>query len=250
MSNRLMMSVAAAALIAGSGFVYAQGAGSAGSTSGGSTAQQSGSSGGSTAQQGGSSGGSTAQQSGPSGMKASQSEQKGAGSGQHAEEKDKMGQKSKSMSSDEKSGASKDMKAEGQKDRSGTMNAEGQKDRSGNMNAEGQKDRSGTMNAEGQRDRSSTSTTGQAGAGGARISVEQRTRITNIIRQQHVQPLTNVNFEIRTGARVPRDVRFHPLPQEIVTIYPQWRGYEYVLVKEQIVVIDPKTLEIVDVIDV
>jgi hypothetical protein len=197
-------------------------------------------------------------------MKASQSEQKGAGSGQHAEEKDKMGQKSKSMSSDEKSGASKDMKAEGQKDRSGTMNAEGQKDRngrmnaegqkdrSGNMNAEGQKDRSGTMNAEGQRDRSSTSTstTGQAGAGGARISVEQRTRITNIIRQQHVQPLTNVNFEIRTGARVPRDVRFHPLPQEIVTIYPQWRGYEYVLVKEQIVVIDPKTLEIVDVIDV
>ena len=159
-----------------------------------------------------------------------------------------MGQKSKSMSSDEKSGTSKDMKAEGQKDRNSNMNAEGQKDRSGNMNAEGQKDRGSNMNAEGQRDRNST--TGQAGAGGARISGEQRTRITSIIRQQHVQPLTSVNFEIRTGARVPRDVRFHALPQEIVTIYPQWRGYEYVLVKEQIVVIDPKTLEIVDVIDV
>jgi hypothetical protein len=123
------------------------------------------------------------------------------------------------------------MKGEGQKDR---MNAEGQKDR-GNMNAEGQKDRNGT-------------TTGQVG-GSAKLSTEQRTKITSVIRSQHVQPLTNVNFEIRAGARVPRDVRFHPLPQEIVTIYPQWRGYEYVLVGSQILVINPRTLEIVDIIE-
>jgi len=34
-----------------------------------------------------------------------------------------------------------------------------------------------------------------------------------------------------------------------VTIYPEWRGYEFVLVNEQIVVVDPRTLEIVAVID-
>ena len=45
MSNRFMMSVAAAALIAGTGFAYAQGTGTSPSSSGGSTVQQSGSGG-------------------------------------------------------------------------------------------------------------------------------------------------------------------------------------------------------------
>jgi hypothetical protein len=36
---------------------------------------------------------------------------------------------------------------------------------------------------------------------------------------------------------------------EIVTLYPQWRGYEFILVRDQILVIDPRTGEIVDVID-
>ena len=52
------------------------------------------------------------------------------------------------------------------------------------------------------------------------------------------------------GVRVPRTVSFHPLPRDIVTIYPEWRGYEYFLVNNQIVVVNPRTLEIVDVIDV
>ena len=43
---------------------------------------------------------------------------------------------------------------------------------------------------------------------------------------------------------------FHALPREVVTIYPQWRGYEYFLVNNQIIVVNPRTLEIVDVIDV
>ena len=90
-------------------------------------------------------------------------------------------------------------------------------------------------------------TIGQAGAG-AKLSTEQRTRITTVIRDQHVAPVTNVNFAISVGTRVPRDVGFHPLPAEIVSIYPEWRGYEFFLVRDQIVVVDPRTLEIVAVL--
>jgi hypothetical protein len=64
-----------------------------------------------------------------------------------------------------------------------------------------------------------------------------------------VRPATNVNFSISVGARVPRNVGFHPLPAEIITIYPEWRGYEFFLVGNQIIVVNPRTLEIVDVID-
>ena len=80
---------------------------------------------------------------------------------------------------------------------------------------------------------------GQAGAG-AKLSTEQRTKITTVIKGQHVRPVTNVNFSISVGTRVPRDVSFHPLPAEIVTVYPEWRGYEFILVRDQIVVSIPK----------
>ena len=94
----------------------------------------------------------------------------------------------------------------------------------------------------------SQTTVGQAGAG-AKLSTEQRTKITSVIREQHVAPVNNVNFSISVGTRVPREVSFHPLPAEIVTIYPDWRGYEFFLVRNQIVVVNPRTLEIVAVLE-
>jgi len=117
------------------------------------------------------------------------------------------------------------------------------------MKAEGREDRSGTMNAEtkGSEGKSQT-TVGQAGAG-AKLSTEQRTRITTVIRDQHVTPVEHVNFSISVGTRVPHDVRFYPLPTEVVTIYPEWRGYEFILVGDQVVVVDPRTFEIVAVIE-
>jgi hypothetical protein len=94
----------------------------------------------------------------------------------------------------------------------------------------------------------STTTTGQAGAG-AKLSTEQRTQITSVIKEQRVSPVTNVNFSISVGTRVPRDVTFHALPSRVVTIYPEWRSYKYILVREQIVIVDPNTYEIVAVLE-
>jgi hypothetical protein len=136
------------------------------------------------------------------------------------------------------------MKAEGREDRTGNTKAEGREER-GNMKAEGREDRNG-MKAEGREGRSET--VGQAGAG-SKLTTEQRTRITTVIRDQHIAPVSNVNFAISVGTRVPRDIGFHPLPAEIVTIYPEWRGYEFFLVRNEIVVVDPRTLEIVAVLE-
>lgn len=91
-------------------------------------------------------------------------------------------------------------------------------------------------------------TTGQAGAG-AKLSSEQRTTIRTSITKQNIKPATNINFSINVGTRVPRTVGFHPLPAEVVTIYPDWRGYEFFLVNDQIVVVNPRTLEIVAVLE-
>jgi hypothetical protein len=144
------------------------------------------------------------------------------------------------------------MKAEGREDRGGNKNAESREGRNGNMKAEGREDRDHNRNAESREGRSSESrsqtTTGQAGAG-AKLSTEQRTKITSVIKEQHVRPVDHVNFSVSIGTRVPRDVGFHPLPSNIVTIYPEWRGYEFFLVRDQIVIVDPRTLEIVAVLE-
>ncbi len=283
MTNRFMISVAAAALIAGTGFANAQGTGtSREAPSAGSTVQQS-----APSEHGNSAAPSNrnaAEPRGPSsGMKATQSEEKspGAAKNQRTEDQGMQGQKSKSMSSEsEGAKGGKDMKAEGREGRKDMkaegreggkdMKAEGHEGRKDmkaegreggkDMKAEGREGRPGNTNAEtkgGVDSKSQTTTqsqtnqsqtTGQAG-GGAKLSTEQRTKITTVIKEQHVQPVTNVNFSISVGTRVPRGsgVTFHPLPAEIVTVYPQWRGYEYILVRDQILVIDPRTGEIVDV---
>jgi hypothetical protein len=100
----------------------------------------------------------------------------------------------------------------------------------------------------GDSNRKSTTTTGQAGSG-AKLSTEQRSKITTVIRNERVQPVTNVNFSIAVGTRVPRTVNFYPLPTAIVEIYPAWGGYQFFLVRNEIVVVDPHTLEIVAVLD-
>jgi Protein of unknown function (DUF1236) len=93
-----------------------------------------------------------------------------------------------------------------------------------------------------------TQTTGQGAAGAAHLSTEQRTKITSVIKQQKVEPV-HANFDVRVGVRVPESVRFHPLPREVVTIYPEWRGFDYILVGEQIIVINPRTHEIVAILE-
>ena len=81
------------------------------------------------------------------------------------------------------------------------------------------------------------------------LSTEQKTKVRTVIREKvKAQPLTNVNFSISVGTRVPREVRYYPLPAEIVQIYPAWSGYHFILVNDQIVIIEPSSFEIVAII--
>jgi hypothetical protein len=244
-----MMSVAAAALIAGTGFANAQGTGmSREAPSAGSAAQQSAPS----SDRGGTSAAPTnrdaAEPTAPSsGTKATQSDQKSPGAGKNQRAQDDMkagGTKGEKSAQDNMKG---EMKGEKSKSMSSETNERGPAGKDKDMKAEG---RNGNMNAEtkGAAESRSPQTTGQAGAG-AKLSSEQRTRITTVIRDQHVQPITNANFSISIGTRVPREVSFRPLPAEVVTVYPEWRGYEFFLIRDQIVVVNPRTMEIVAVLD-
>jgi hypothetical protein len=62
--------------------------------------------------------------------------------------------------------------------------------------------------------------------------------------------VTNVNFDIRIGTVVPRTVRVAPVPVTLVEIEPRWRGYMYFVYSDEIIIVEPRTLKIVAVLEV
>jgi Protein of unknown function (DUF1236) len=96
--------------------------------------------------------------------------------------------------------------------------------------------------------KSAEETNHSATAGSAKLSTEQRTKIAAVVLQHKVEP-AQLNIPVRVGTRVPDSVRFYPLPQEVFVIYPEWRGYDYILVGDEIVVMDPRTHEIVAILE-
>jgi len=242
MTNRFLISVAAAALIAGTGFANAQGTMGRDAGSAGSAAQQSAPS---SDRGGASSGGAMQRDSGgSSGMKGAESGMKGE-SGMKADSTDKaepgskaaqdgnrmQGEKSKSMHSEDSpkdsAKGSKEMKAEGRDSKTGDTHTKGAASTD-----------------------SKSQTTGNAATSATSAPpAEKRTQIVSAIRSEKIQETTNVNFNISVGAVVPTTVRFHPLPPRIVEIYPEWRGYQVILVNGRYVIVRPQTHEIVYIIE-
>jgi hypothetical protein len=91
---------------------------------------------------------------------------------------------------------------------------------------------------------------GASGSASVNLSTEQKTKIHSIIVADRSAPrVERVDFQVNIGVVVPRTVKLARLPSTIITIEPSWRGYEYFLVGDQIVVVDPATFRIVAVLD-
>ena len=88
-----------------------------------------------------------------------------------------------------------------------------------------------------------------SGGANVQLSQDQRTKIKDVVvRDRNVARADDVNFNIRVGVAVPRTVHVAALPAEVVTIVPEYRGFEYVVVGDQLLIIDPNTLEIVAIL--
>jgi hypothetical protein len=242
MTNRFMMSVAAAALIAGAGFAHAQGTG---------TSREAPSAGGAVQQSAPSSAAPSSatpmNRSDDSKMNRSEDSSKPAAKTTQSDEK-MQPQGSKSQR------AQDDLKAGTKPEKSAQDNMKGEKSKSMSSDTSDKGAASKDMKAEGQQkgaaDSKSQTTTGNAATSAtAAPPPEKRTQIVSAIKSERIEETTNVNFELNIGARVPTSVRFYPLPPRIVEIYPEWRGYEVIRVHGRYVIVRPQTHEIVYIIE-
>ncbi|HTE75161.1 MAG TPA: DUF1236 domain-containing protein [Xanthobacteraceae bacterium] len=97
----------------------------------------------------------------------------------------------------------------------------------------------------------SSTSVGSSGTRGSsvQLSENQRSQIKTIIGRERGPRLgSNVNFDVSVGTRIPRSVHIVVLPEEIVLLIPEYRGYDYFLIGDEIVIVDPRTLEIVAII--
>lgn len=213
MRSRLLISVSAAALIAGAGLATAQ---DKGGPSGGS----------------GSNPAAAPQTTSPAQQSAPPASNGGSEMQQRQEAPPVRAQQ------DNNRGEQKQQRAQDQREQR-QERAQDQRDWRDNQAQDSKSDKKG-----------SSATTGQgAGGASANLTTEQRSKISTNIRKTNVKRETNVNFNISVGTAIPRTVTLHPLPATVIEVYPQWRGYRFVLVEDEIVIIEPGSYRIVAVID-
>jgi Protein of unknown function (DUF1236) len=83
------------------------------------------------------------------------------------------------------------------------------------------------------------------------FTTEQRTKIREtVLKEKNAPRVSKVDFSLNVGTAVPRTVRVIEIPEVIVDIHPEWRGYRYFIVNEELVIVEPDTLKIVAIIDV
>jgi hypothetical protein len=90
--------------------------------------------------------------------------------------------------------------------------------------------------------------TGAQPASRVQVSEQDRTRVRDVLFKQKVERV-KVNVSLTVGTRVPRSVRVRPLPASIIEIVPAYRGYSFFVVEDTILIVDPATYVIVDVIE-
>jgi hypothetical protein len=82
---------------------------------------------------------------------------------------------------------------------------------------------------------------------GLELSPTQRTTIYRTVRRQPVVvPAPDVN--VRVGAPIPRSVELRPIPEDVYVDVPVLRRYRYMVVNDEVVLVDPETSQVVEII--
>jgi hypothetical protein len=82
--------------------------------------------------------------------------------------------------------------------------------------------------------------------GNAHLSHERAASIAHT--QMATASPQNVNVDVSIGANLPGELDVRPLPPAVIALVPEYRGYDYVVVHDEIVIVEPSTRRIVEMI--
>jgi hypothetical protein len=76
------------------------------------------------------------------------------------------------------------------------------------------------------------------------LSLDQKIKIAHLITKE-TAPLADNSFSIAVDRVVPPEIELHPLPPDAERLAPQVRGFGYVVVNEEIALVDQRTRKVV-----
>ncbi len=85
------------------------------------------------------------------------------------------------------------------------------------------------------------------------VTPEQKTRVREVVtRESSIKRVrrSDINFTINVGTRVPETVVYYDAPPTLVSVVPDVQRYKIIVLDDVILVVDPGTREIVDVIEI
>ena len=165
--------------------------------------------------------------------------------GKQSQSKQSQSKQSQTKQSQGKQGQAQ-QRSQGQRDQT-TGQGQGQ---SSAQDERGQRDRTQGQGQRGQPSSQQIPQQGQAqqgqaqqgtqGAGGSvTLNSQQRTRIQQtVLASRNVPRVNNVNFALSVGTAVPSSVRIVDVPSALIEINPQWRGHQYFVVRDEIIIVD------------
>ena len=86
------------------------------------------------------------------------------------------------------------------------------------------------------------------GDGSVQLSQEQRTKIKGMLAKDRSAHIGHANFSVTVGAVIPKTVHITVVPEDIVVLVPEYRGFDYIVVGDDILIVNPDTLRIVAII--
>ena len=165
--------------------------------------------------------------------------------GKQSQSKQSQSKQSQTKQSQGKQGQAQ-QRSQGQRDQT-TGQGQGQ---SSAQDERGQRDRTQGQGQRGQPSSQQIPQQGQAqqgqaqqgtqGAGGSvTLNSQQRTRIQQtVLASRNVPRVNNVKFALSVGTAVPSSVRIVDVPSALIEINPQWRGHQYFVVRDEIIIVD------------
>lgn len=80
------------------------------------------------------------------------------------------------------------------------------------------------------------------------LSEEERQRLRTFFTGSSAHRVESVDFSVALGSAVPRQTEVRPLPDEVADVLKGYKGAEYVIVRDQLVIVDPQARRVVAVV--
>jgi hypothetical protein len=85
-------------------------------------------------------------------------------------------------------------------------------------------------------------------SGSLQLSAQQKAAIFQSVTKEKVKSPPPANMQVSVGAQVPASIELYALPANVVSEVPATKSYKYTVAQNQVLIVDPTNMKIVDVI--